>query len=416
MHCLVQILVSALSVAGRADVCVAPPGVANTVNGSQLLQVKLNGTATEHSLQEDHQNRPMTSPFEPTETRQLFISSTESQRGHEVQSSHALQGSLGIQAKLHQKNASRFPFDLVFFQHIPKSGGTAMRDAVQFLCESRGQALMVCYNNISCINTTTWYGMRVAVAAPILGTVPWTPPNVNVENQVVYGHGLLAGFEEHWGLIPSSRNAWIRVVREPVPLLISLWSFTQRVLKPLDKRGHSISLDEWIYNGNAEACADGYMAYFVDLRSVTLEIGSDCHSDLPPTGKHPIIKRDDNISLLTAAVQSLQAPNSLSLLHGRAASLDRLSAFLDLSQEERAGMSGILSAVKNGSPPEELRVQRHNLDRLVLAAEPLQFIFDEVSRMNEGTSDSLIYAGPVDPKVQIMSEVGNDVVLRVFLD
>lgn len=276
-----------------------------------------------------------------------------------------------------------------------------MFDAVQILCQSRGQSLVICYNHMDCDNNGHQLNRSVNLG---LGTpIPWQSANTE-ENQIVYGHGLGAGFEKFWGLSSSPRHAWIRVLRDPVSTLISLWSFKQRV------KFTNLTLNEWVDSGNAEACIDMYFAYLVDLGGLD---PSGCHwTNAKPNAKQ-IVKIQD-ASMLNAAADALVASNSLVLMHGMTEfNLHRLSTFLELSPEEVELMSDSLSSPTNSAPPQELSLLKSNLERLESAAEPLQFVLDEVRRRGQGASSEISLASS---KVQVVSQEASEVTIHVSLD
>jgi len=313
-----------------------------------------------------------------------------------------------------------FPFELVLFPHLPKVGGTSMRGALVELCRARGQKLQVCYNDLRCTDKMA-NGNLTEHNVSVLRTnhfdydavMTWGLNNVSFsDNQIVYGHGVRAGFERTWGLAQNfATHAHIAVLREPLPLLLSAWADQSR-----DHRfpNYNLTLDQWISRGKAEAFVDYYLSFFVDI-----EVPDPWDPQRPaafePSNGVPILASTPHWKeLLTAAVE---APNSLMLLQDNwESSLDRLAKFLHLIPVERDLMLHALGKAENSSPAVEVCLQKDNLARLIKAAEPLQFLYNKIRDMDHNRTIEVSALAHAATVVLAASEPGATVTLSVVLD
>jgi hypothetical protein len=276
----------------------------------------------------------------------------------------------------------RFPYEFVFFSHLPKVGGSSMRIALKELCRSREQKLQLCYNDLSCTSPINHYFFQADEEL-----VPFASPRVYPDirtwgtDQIVYGHGLRAGFERLWGLDKSERYAHVIVMREPANLLVSVWAHQTRE-PSLPNFGRS--LNEWIERGKAEAFVDYYLSFFLDMdlkddpwdpdvpAAFELSSGVSLLKDMP----------DWRDSLRNAVTNK----NSIILFQDYwPSSLDRLAYFLQLSEEEKNSMlwklnNGEKENTTPGNP--EVLISKGNMARLMRAIEPLQFLYQLVRERN----------------------------------
>lgn len=276
----------------------------------------------------------------------------------------------------------RFPFDLVLWSHLPKTGGTTMRHALAQLCTNRGQKLQVCYPDLNCTGHSGLafqYGPKPEMPGED-GIILWRQNLVeekpNLGDQIVYGHGVQAGFEHAWVSGQALSHARVFVLREPTSWLISTWSHQNRHdWMP----NYNMSLDTWIQQGKAEAFVDFYASFFIDI-----EVPNpwETPSAFQPSSGIPVLaSRPDWRQLLADAVQN---PNSLMMFQDSwNISLDRLGEFLQLTSSEHDHLSSAVSITENKAPqraPVEVSLKKDNRDRLAKAIEPLQYLYNEVAQ------------------------------------
>lgn len=288
-----------------------------------------------------------------------------------------------------------------------------MREALKALCNSRGQNLMVCYNNITCADPV------IEELAASDGIIPFNADSLqqmNVTgNQVVYGHGVQADFERHWLFGNAQSRARIAVLREPLSLLVSMWKHTSRAevehgVSPY----HNWSLNQWIEAGLAENFVDYYVRFFLDLDKEVP--GFSCHA-LPPHDAHPplagtqtsghacFVSSPNWKDRLRATVLD---PNVLVLIQEDwDTSLNRLTSFLQLDPAEHNLIEGVLQHIENKAPDVEVVLSEANLVRLQSVVEPLQFLYMEVSKLAEPASFR-----EVGPRWTVVSNTSAGVVLK----
>lgn len=144
----------------------------------------------------------------------------------------------------------RFPYSKILVSHVPKTGGTSLRNVIEQICRARGQALQVCYGRPSCdyeIHAMHWDNF-----------VLFDPLS---ENQVVYGHMVKADFPKYWSLDPTN-IAQVRMLRDPCALMVS-------------NHGHHCRSDGWcdtfedfIRSGQMEERASAYLRYFIEAPAI----------------------------------------------------------------------------------------------------------------------------------------------------
>lgn len=289
----------------------------------------------------------------------------------------------------------RFPFELVLFPHLPKVGGSTMRGALRDLCRARGQKLQFCYNDIRCTDENALAWEELALTAnqsdhdPYY--TPWGLHNVSdAANQIVYGHGVRAGFERAWGLDNSTTRARIAVLREPVSLLLSAWAHQNR---QSSYPNYNLTLDQWISAGKAEAFVDYYASFFL----VDFEAPDPWDPRNPAafevSSGSPILT--NNPAWRHQLADALDAPNILVLLQDDWEwSMDQLAHFLHLVPTERDRMLSILQGnVTNLAPGVDIHLRKDNFARLTKAVEPLQFIYNRVRDLDSGKANTAAAQG-----------------------
>lgn len=267
------------------------------------------------------------------------------------------------------KTNVRFPFDIILFAHIPKTGGTAMRPALNALSQARGQQLQVCYNDLHCSAPVN------DELTSIEGTTRFASHDPHPTSQIVFGHGLKAKFQHTWGL-DNAHVAHIRVFREPVLLLLSAWHHQAR--EPA-WQNFNMTIDEWIEQGKAEAFADFFLSYFVEM-DVEDPWDQWMRADRPSSGIQASNMNQYWKDKVDAAIGS---GDSLVLKHGDwSKGMGRLRTFLNLTNSEHNALFKASQRQRNVDPRKtklsEYLVKESNYHRLRKSTELLSYMYDRL--------------------------------------
>lgn len=214
--------------------------------------------------------------------------------------------------------ARRFNFSCALFRHEGKTGGTTIAAVLSVLVGSRDQKLELCYGHgFTCDGSSKFQ-------AGFPNRVSDFPLDRCRKNQIVYGHGITAGFAEYWHL-PDTSLLWIAMFREPLEWVKS--KYKQRVTH--NTRGFNMTFDTCVQSGRC------YFHYY--------------KRTLP----YPINERreGDQVDILE---RWMRQPNVLVLVTEYFdASIHKLATFLGASTSEESNMIAAAREPKNVKPSNE---------------------------------------------------------------
>jgi len=246
----------------------------------------------------------------------------------------------------------RFPFQYVLFGHVPKTGGTSMREILQVLSGLRQQSVQVCYNSVACEDLE-------------LSELPniTTFTREDSTNQIVYGHGVQDDFATHWGL-EGAHAARVIMIRDPVHLIASHYQHGVRYQTP---GFHGVSFDDFVYGGMLE------QVIFYYTHFVFADFG---HADM---------------ANLTRFIHHLQGVrNSTNMLFLRTenykTSVKRLAHFLGASPSEEQQLP--LPTLNSASQEYRIELNESSFARLQAMCRPLHLVYD-LAVEQEGQAESL---------------------------
>lgn len=255
------------------------------------------------------------------------------------------------EAEAHSKHTAlrrsdRFPFQYVLFGHVPKTGGTSMREILQAFSGLRQQSVQVCYNTVACEDSVNGE----------LSELPniTTFTRQDSTNQIVYGHGVKDDFATHWGL-DETHAARVMMIRDPIHLIASHYQHGVRDRTP---GVYGLSFEDFVNGGNGgmlEQMIHGY-AHFV-------------FAEFGPA----------DMANLTRFIHHLQGVrNSTNMLFLRAenykASVRRLAHFLGVSPSEEQQLP---LPTRNVAPQEyQIQLNKSSFARLQAMCRPLYLVYD----------------------------------------